>query len=160
MEEEFWKQQGEVVCEAVGIYASRTIATRLPRLYIEHYPDRRCCQWYSLEPTASSTSIPSERYWLHRYSGLYRHRCRSFRQPDGTRWMLISAQGTPIIDPNTNTVFFFSKGYKNGASNGGVANGECQFFLHRSRVPDIWQASTNFLQLIFSRYRTSRVSQS
>ena len=38
--------------------------------------------------------------------------------------MLIPVQGTPIIDPNTNTVFFFSKGYKNGASNGGVANGE------------------------------------
>ena len=160
MEEELWKQQGEVVCEAVGIYALRTIATRLPRLYIEHYPDGGCCQWYSLEPTASSTSIPSERYWLHRYSGLYRHRCRSFRQPDGTRWVLISAQGTPIIDPNTNTVFFFSKGYKNGASNGGVANGECQFHPHRSRVPDIWQASTNFLQSIFSHYRTSRVSQS
>jgi len=160
MEEELWKQQGEVVCEAVGIYAPRTIATRLPRLYIEHYPDGGCCQWYSLEPTASSTSIPSERYWLHRYSGLYRHRCRSFRQPDGTRWVLISAQGTPIIDPNTNTVFFFSKGYKNGASNGGVANGECQFHPHRSRVPDIRQASTNFLQSIFSHYRTSRVSQS
>jgi hypothetical protein len=42
----------------------------------------------------------------------------------GTRPLLIPAQGTPIIDPNTNTVFFFSKGYKNGASNGGVANGE------------------------------------
>lgn len=32
-------------------------------------------------------------------------------------------QGTPIIDPSTNTAYFFSKGYKNGASNGGVANG-------------------------------------
>lgn len=32
--------------------------------------------------------------------------------------------GTPIIDPTTNTVYFFSKGYKNGAANGGVANGK------------------------------------
>ncbi|TVY39827.1 hypothetical protein LOCC1_G004958 [Lachnellula occidentalis] len=31
--------------------------------------------------------------------------------------------GTPIIDANTNTAYFFSKGYKNGAPSGGVANG-------------------------------------
>lgn len=31
--------------------------------------------------------------------------------------------GTPVIDPSTDTVYFFSKGYKNGASSGGVANG-------------------------------------
>ncbi|KAM3075140.1 hypothetical protein ACMFMG_007402 [Clarireedia jacksonii] len=31
--------------------------------------------------------------------------------------------GTPIIDPATSIVYFFSKGYKNGASSGGVANG-------------------------------------
>ncbi|KAL3426632.1 WSC domain-containing protein-like protein 3 [Phlyctema vagabunda] len=36
--------------------------------------------------------------------------------------------GTPIIDPNTNTAYFFSKGYKNGASNGGVANGIYNFY--------------------------------
>ena len=31
--------------------------------------------------------------------------------------------GTPIIDPNTDTVYFFSKGYQGGASGGGVALG-------------------------------------
>lgn len=34
--------------------------------------------------------------------------------------------GTPVIDPNTDTAYFFSKGYRNGATNGGgngVANG-------------------------------------
>jgi len=31
--------------------------------------------------------------------------------------------GTPIIDPATNTAYFFSKGYKNGAASGGVAKG-------------------------------------
>jgi len=31
--------------------------------------------------------------------------------------------GTPIIDPNTDTVYFFSKGYAGGASGGGVALG-------------------------------------
>jgi iron transport multicopper oxidase len=31
--------------------------------------------------------------------------------------------GTPIIDPTTETVYFFSKGYVNGASSGGVING-------------------------------------
>ncbi|RDW79993.1 hypothetical protein BP6252_04631 [Coleophoma cylindrospora] len=36
--------------------------------------------------------------------------------------------GTPIIDPATDTVYFFSKGYVNGASNGGVANGIYKFY--------------------------------
>lgn len=31
--------------------------------------------------------------------------------------------GTPIIDPQTETVYFFSKGYKDGAASGGVLNG-------------------------------------
>ncbi len=31
--------------------------------------------------------------------------------------------GTPIIDPNTETVYFFSKGYEGGASSGGVPLG-------------------------------------
>jgi iron transport multicopper oxidase len=35
--------------------------------------------------------------------------------------------GTPIIDPATNTAYFFSKGYKGGAASGGVANGEIPF---------------------------------
>lgn len=30
--------------------------------------------------------------------------------------------GTPVIDPNTETAYFFSKGYLNGASSGGVLN--------------------------------------
>ncbi|KAH8684343.1 hypothetical protein BGZ60DRAFT_547896 [Tricladium varicosporioides] len=36
--------------------------------------------------------------------------------------------GTPVIDPNTSTAYFFSKGYKNGASSGGVANGIYKFY--------------------------------
>jgi iron transport multicopper oxidase len=35
----------------------------------------------------------------------------------------IGIVGTPIIDPSTSIVYFFSKGYKNGAYSGGVANG-------------------------------------
>lgn len=31
--------------------------------------------------------------------------------------------GTPILDPATDTVYFFAKGYKGGAASGGVANG-------------------------------------
>ncbi|KAH7336040.1 hypothetical protein BKA65DRAFT_431390, partial [Rhexocercosporidium sp. MPI-PUGE-AT-0058] len=40
----------------------------------------------------------------------------------------IGVIGTPIIDPNTNTAYFFSKGYKNGAASGGLANGIYQFY--------------------------------
>ncbi|TVY75584.1 WSC domain-containing protein [Lachnellula suecica] len=40
----------------------------------------------------------------------------------------IGVVGTPIIDPNTSTAYFFSKGYKNGAANGGVANGIYNFY--------------------------------
>ncbi|KAI9812256.1 MAG: hypothetical protein M1826_002927 [Phylliscum demangeonii] len=36
--------------------------------------------------------------------------------------------GTPVLDPNTETVYFFSKGYKNGASFGGVGNGIYNFY--------------------------------
>jgi iron transport multicopper oxidase len=36
--------------------------------------------------------------------------------------------GTPIIDPNSETVYFFSKGYEGGASGGGVLLGtRCDF---------------------------------
>ncbi|TVY32992.1 WSC domain-containing protein [Lachnellula subtilissima] len=35
----------------------------------------------------------------------------------------IGITGTPIIDASANTAYFFAKGYKNGASSGGVANG-------------------------------------
>lgn len=35
---------------------------------------------------------------------------------------------TPIIDPNTDTIYFFSKDYKNNTTSGGVANGIYQFF--------------------------------
>jgi iron transport multicopper oxidase len=98
----------------------------LPRIFDEHHSNSRCCQWNSFESTNCPATFSSERHWLHRHSRLYWHHCESSKAIKmGTRWMLISAQGTPIIDPSTNTVFFFSKGYKNGASNGGVANGEC-----------------------------------
>ncbi|CAG8961012.1 hypothetical protein HYFRA_00002552 [Hymenoscyphus fraxineus] len=40
----------------------------------------------------------------------------------------IGVIGTPIIDPSTSTAYFFSKGYKNGASNGGPANGIYKFY--------------------------------
>ncbi|EPE25666.1 hypothetical protein GLAREA_01578 [Glarea lozoyensis ATCC 20868] len=36
--------------------------------------------------------------------------------------------GTPIIDPESNTAYFFSKGYKNGEASGGVANGIYKFY--------------------------------
>lgn len=39
--------------------------------------------------------------------------------------------GTPIIDADTETVFFFAKGYKGNAEGGGVANGmEAENLLH------------------------------
>lgn len=34
--------------------------------------------------------------------------------------------GTPVIDPNTNTAYFFAKGYQNQASSGGLAKGVYQ----------------------------------
>lgn len=36
--------------------------------------------------------------------------------------------GTPTLDSSTDTVYFFSKGYKNGASSGGVPNGQYKFY--------------------------------
>ena len=37
---------------------------------------------------------------------------------------------TPILDPTTNTAYFFSKGYRGGAAFGGVSNGaKLVFFL-------------------------------
>ena len=35
--------------------------------------------------------------------------------------------GTPVIDPATDTAYFFAKGYKGGAAGGGVANGVYQY---------------------------------
>ena len=35
----------------------------------------------------------------------------------------IGILGTPIIDPESDTVYFFSKGYQGGATSGGVALG-------------------------------------
>jgi iron transport multicopper oxidase len=40
----------------------------------------------------------------------------------------IGITGTPIIDPTTETVYFFSKGYKGGASGGGVLAGQYAFY--------------------------------
>jgi iron transport multicopper oxidase len=34
----------------------------------------------------------------------------------------IGIVGTPVIDPATETAYFFSKGYKGGASSGGMPN--------------------------------------
>ncbi|KAK3935250.1 hypothetical protein QBC46DRAFT_462189, partial [Diplogelasinospora grovesii] len=40
----------------------------------------------------------------------------------------IGITGTPVIDPNTDIMYFFSKGYKNGAANGGTINGQYKFY--------------------------------
>lgn len=37
--------------------------------------------------------------------------------------------GTPVIDPASDTVYFFAKGYKGGAAGGGVANGVYQWVI-------------------------------
>jgi iron transport multicopper oxidase len=38
----------------------------------------------------------------------------------------IGITGTPIIDPSSDTVYFFSKGYQGGAAGGGIALGSRQ----------------------------------
>lgn len=43
----------------------------------------------------------------------------------------IGVTGTPIIDPVTETVYFFSKGYKGGAASGGILNGMIKHFVAR-----------------------------
>ncbi|KAI4247917.1 MAG: hypothetical protein LQ352_006058 [Teloschistes flavicans] len=40
----------------------------------------------------------------------------------------IGIAGTPVIDPNTNTAYFFAKGYQNNAASGGVAKGIYNFY--------------------------------
>ncbi|KAL8772354.1 MAG: hypothetical protein Q9194_004646 [Teloschistes cf. exilis] len=40
----------------------------------------------------------------------------------------IGIAGTPVIDPGTNTAYFFAKGYQNNAASGGVAKGIYKFY--------------------------------
>ncbi|KAL8735389.1 MAG: hypothetical protein Q9166_000934 [cf. Caloplaca sp. 2 TL-2023] len=40
----------------------------------------------------------------------------------------IGIAGTPVIDPATNTAYFFAKGYQNNAASGGVAKGIYNFY--------------------------------
>ncbi|KAL8990408.1 MAG: hypothetical protein Q9169_008129, partial [Polycauliona sp. 2 TL-2023] len=40
----------------------------------------------------------------------------------------IGIVGTPVIDPNTNTAYFFAKGYQNRAASGGMPKGVYNFY--------------------------------
>ncbi|KAH8885614.1 hypothetical protein GQ53DRAFT_845294 [Thozetella sp. PMI_491] len=47
----------------------------------------------------------------------------------------IGITGTPIIDPATDIMYFYSKGYKNGAAGGGTING--QYKLYAVKLPNL-----------------------